>query len=167
MFIQQTGRARHVYQEMRMEHRQTRWKQTQVPSLHDLTTEHAGQARHLERLCLASCHPILKGKGQQDACPLHLITFFFLSHLKAFVFIQQTRVPTLCPAAPQAPGGLGCICEEDLTSQSYFPTHQMSPRMLGTPSFSLGSRFKIILNQGTSLVAQRLRICFPMRQGQV
>ena len=32
---------------------------------------------------------------------------FFLSHLKAFVFIQQTRVPTLCPAAPQAPGGLG------------------------------------------------------------
>ena len=103
--------------------------------------------------------------GCMSSASHHL--FFFLSHLRAFVFIQQTRVPTLCPAAPQAPGGLGCICEEDLTSQSYFPTHQMLPRMLGTPSFSLGSRFKIILNQGTSLVAQRLRICFPMRQGQV
>ena len=165
MFIQQTGRARHVYQEMRMEHRQD-GNRRKFP----LSTTSLLSTR--DKLAIWSdyaWHHATQFR-REKANRMHVLcisSLFFLSHLKAFVFIQQTRVPTLCPAAPQAPGGLGCICEEDLTSQSYFPTHQMLPRMLGTPSFSLGSRFKIILNQGTSLVAQRLRICFPMRQGQV
>ena len=141
MFIQQTGRARRVYQEMRMEHRQTRWRQTQFPlsmtsllSTRDKLAFWSDYAWH---------HATQFLREKANRMPVLCISSpfsFFKNHLKAFVFIQQTRVPTLCPAASQAPGGLGCICEEDLTSQSYFPTHQILPQMLGTHNFSLGFR---------------------------
>ena len=79
-----------------------------VPSLHDLTTEHAGQARLLERLCLASCHPIPKGKGQQDACPLHLITlFFFLKPFKSLCFYPTNQRAYSVPGCIPGTRGTG------------------------------------------------------------
>ena len=96
MFIQQTGRARCVYQEMRTEHRQDGNKRSSLSmtlllSTWDKLTIWSDYAWH---------HATQFQRERANRTYVLCISSPFLSHLQAFVFIQQTTVPTLCLAAP-------------------------------------------------------------------